>query len=86
MAPVSIGNHSKIVGRPADQPLIREFYRGVLGCTFTKESRAVDYIRFEQGFFLAVLYQDAVASPGAATNEASSRCSPSKTVHAGTKS
>jgi len=63
MAHVSIGNHSKIVARPADQELIRAFYRGVLGCTFTKESKEVDFIRFEQGFFLAVLYQDAVASP-----------------------
>lgn len=63
MAQVSIGNHSKIVARHADKQKIRAFYRGVLGCTLTKESKDVDYIRFHQGFFVAVLYQDAVAAP-----------------------
>jgi catechol 2,3-dioxygenase-like lactoylglutathione lyase family enzyme len=65
MAQVSIGNHSKIVARPADQERIRAFYRGVLGCTLTKESNDVDYIRFHHGFFVAVLYQDEVPSPEA---------------------
>jgi catechol 2,3-dioxygenase-like lactoylglutathione lyase family enzyme len=63
MANVSIGNHSKIIARKVDQERIRAFYRGVLGCAFTKESKDVDYIRFHEGFFLAVLYQDAVPSP-----------------------
>jgi catechol 2,3-dioxygenase-like lactoylglutathione lyase family enzyme len=65
MAQVSIGNHSKIVARHADQERIRAFYRGVLGCTLTKESKDVDYIRFQQNFFLAVLYQEEAASPEA---------------------
>jgi catechol 2,3-dioxygenase-like lactoylglutathione lyase family enzyme len=63
MANVSIGNHSKIIARHSDQERIRSFYRGVLGCVFTKESEDVDYIRFHEGFFLAVLYQDSVLSP-----------------------
>jgi catechol 2,3-dioxygenase-like lactoylglutathione lyase family enzyme len=63
MAHVSIGNHSKIIARPADQERIRAFYRGVLGCTFTKESKDVDYIRFHEAFFVAVLYQDTVPTP-----------------------
>jgi len=62
MTPVSIGNHSKIVARHADQERIRAFYRGVLGCTLTKESKDVDYIQFHEGFFIAVLYQDVVPS------------------------
>jgi catechol 2,3-dioxygenase-like lactoylglutathione lyase family enzyme len=62
MTTVSIGNHSKIVARHSDQERIRAFYQGVLGCTLTKESKDVDYIRFHQGFFLAVLYQEAVAT------------------------
>jgi hypothetical protein len=65
MAQVSIGNHSKIVARHADQERIRAFYRGVLGCTLTKESKDVDYIRFHQNFFVAVLYQEEAASPEA---------------------
>ena len=60
MAQVSIGNHSKIVARHADQERIRAFYRGVLGCTLTKESKDVDYIRFQPNFFVAVLYQEEV--------------------------
>lgn len=60
MATVSIGNHSKVVARHSDQERIRAFYQGVLGCVLTKESANVDYIKFHQGFFLAVLYQDAV--------------------------
>lgn len=58
MAHVSAGNHSKIIARHADQPQIRAFYQGVLGCELTKQSRDVDYIRFAGGFFMAVLYQD----------------------------
>ena len=65
MANVSLGNHSKIVARHADQERIRAFYRDVLGCELTKETKDVDYIKFHQGFFLAVLYQDAVESPEA---------------------
>ena len=65
MAQVSIGNHSKIVARHADQESIRAFYCGVLGCTLTKESKDVDYIRFHQNFFVAVLYQEEAASPEA---------------------
>jgi hypothetical protein len=65
MAHVSIGNHSKIVARHADQEVIRAFYQGVLGCALTKESKDVDYIKFHEDFFLAVLYQDAVPSPEA---------------------
>jgi len=62
MTTVSIGNHSKIVARSTDQDRIRSFYRDVLGCTLTKQSKEVDFIRFEGDFFLAVLYQDTVAS------------------------
>lgn len=62
MANVSIGNHAKIVARHADQERIRAFYRGVLGCDLTRESRDIDYLRFPEGFFLAVLYEDAVQS------------------------
>jgi len=62
MAHVSLGNHSKIVARHADQEQIRAFYRDVLGCVLTKESKHVDYIRFREGFFLAVLYQDSAVS------------------------
>jgi catechol 2,3-dioxygenase-like lactoylglutathione lyase family enzyme len=58
MATVSIGNHSKIVCSRADQSRIRAFYTDVLGCELTKQTPDVDYIRFEQGFFLAVLYGD----------------------------
>ena len=65
MAQVSIGNHSKIVARRTDQERIRAFYRGVLGCTLTKESKDVDYIRFHQNFFVAVLYQEEAGSPEA---------------------
>jgi hypothetical protein len=53
MANVSIGNHSKIIARHSDQERIRSFYRGVLGCVFTKESEDVDYIRFHEGYFQA---------------------------------
>ena len=63
MAHVSIGNHSKIIAHHTDQERIRAFYGGVLGCTFTTESKDVDFIRFHEGFFLAVLYQDTVPSP-----------------------
>jgi hypothetical protein len=62
MAHVSIGNHSKIIARHSDQEKIRAFYGGVLGCALTKKSKDVDYIRFHEGFFVAVLYQEAVAS------------------------
>jgi len=65
VAQVSIGNHSKIVARHADQERIRAFYRGVLGCSLTKESKDVDYIRFHQNFFVAVLYQEEAGSPEA---------------------
>ncbi len=58
MATVAIGNHSKIVSRRADQDRIRAFYKDVLGCQLTKQTPDVDYIRFDQGFFLAVLYSD----------------------------
>lgn len=58
MTTVSIGNHSKIVSRKSDQARIRTFYTEVLGCELRKQTPEVDYIRFEQGFFLAVLYQD----------------------------
>jgi catechol 2,3-dioxygenase-like lactoylglutathione lyase family enzyme len=63
MAHASIGNHSKIVARHSDQDRIRAFYRDVLGCTITKETKDVDYIRFHEGFFVAVLYQETVPSP-----------------------
>jgi hypothetical protein len=63
MATVSIGNHSKIVARPGEQDRIRSFYRDVLGCTLTKQMKDVDFFRFHEGFFMAVLYQDAAASP-----------------------
>jgi hypothetical protein len=46
MATVSLGNHSKIVALHADQERIRAFYRDVLGCTLTKRTKNVDYIRF----------------------------------------
>jgi catechol 2,3-dioxygenase-like lactoylglutathione lyase family enzyme len=58
MATISIGNHSKIVSSRADQARIRAFYRDVLGCELTKQTPDVDYIRFDEGFFVAVLYQD----------------------------
>jgi len=63
MATVTIGNHSKIVAPFAEQYRIRSFYRDVLGCTLTKETTKVDYVKFQDGFFMAVLYQDDVASP-----------------------
>lgn len=63
MTQVAIGTHAKIVARHADQQRIRAFYRDVLGCVLTKESRDVDYIRFAGGFFLAVLYRDAAPEP-----------------------
>ncbi len=63
MATITMGNHSKIVARPAEQDRIRSFYRDLLGCTLTKQTKDIDYIRFQDGFFIAVLYQDAVASP-----------------------
>ena len=62
MDTVSIGNHSKIIARRSDQERIRSFYRDVLGCTLTKETPDVDYIKFHEGFFVAVLYQDSVSS------------------------
>ena len=58
MANVSLGNHSKIVAPRADQARIRAFYTEILGCQLTKRTADVDYIRFGQNFFLAVLYQD----------------------------
>jgi catechol 2,3-dioxygenase-like lactoylglutathione lyase family enzyme len=58
MATVTIGKHSKIVSRRADQDRIRAFYKEVLGCELTKKTPEVDFIRFEGNFFLAVLYQD----------------------------
>ena len=58
MATVTIGNHSKIVARRADQARIRAFYNDVLGCELRKQTPDVDYIRFEDDFFLAILYQD----------------------------
>jgi catechol 2,3-dioxygenase-like lactoylglutathione lyase family enzyme len=58
MATVTIGNHSKIVSRRADQARIRTFYKEVLGCELTKQTPDADFIRFEGNFFLAVLYQD----------------------------
>jgi catechol 2,3-dioxygenase-like lactoylglutathione lyase family enzyme len=58
MATVTIGNHSKIVARRADQARIRAFYKDVLGCELTKQTLDADFIRFEGNFFLAVLYQD----------------------------
>lgn len=58
MATVSIGNHCKLVCRPADQARIRAFYADVLGCELTKQTPDVDFIRFDQGFFLAILYSD----------------------------
>jgi catechol 2,3-dioxygenase-like lactoylglutathione lyase family enzyme len=60
MSTVSIGNHSKIIARREDQARIRAFYRDVLGCRLTKETPDVDFIRFDEGFFVAVLYQDDV--------------------------
>jgi catechol 2,3-dioxygenase-like lactoylglutathione lyase family enzyme len=62
MATVSLGNHSKITARRAEQPKIRAFYRDVLGCTLTKQTEDVDYIKFRDGFFMAVLYQEGVSS------------------------
>jgi Glyoxalase-like domain len=62
MTTTSIGNHSKIIARHADQERIRAFYRGVLGGTLTKGSKEVDYIEMAGGFFLAVLYQEEVSS------------------------
>jgi len=58
MAHVSLGNHSKIVASFADQARLRAFYGEVLGCTFTKQTREVDYIKFQDSFFMAVLYQE----------------------------
>jgi catechol 2,3-dioxygenase-like lactoylglutathione lyase family enzyme len=58
MATVTIGNHSKIVAQRTDQGRIRSFYKDVLGCELTKQTPDVDYIRFEDNFFLAVLYAD----------------------------
>jgi catechol 2,3-dioxygenase-like lactoylglutathione lyase family enzyme len=63
MATITIGNHSKIVASPAEQDRIRSFYRDVLGCTLTKQTKNVDYFRFHEGFFMAVLYQEVVARP-----------------------
>ncbi len=62
MAHVSIGNHSKIVALRTEQARIRAFYEDVLGCELTKKTPDVDYIRFEDNFFLAVLYQDQALS------------------------
>ncbi|MEO7033160.1 MAG: VOC family protein [Polyangiaceae bacterium] len=62
MTNVSLGNHSKIVCRRADQSRIRSFYTDVLGCELTKQTSDVDYIRFGAGFFLAVLYQNEALS------------------------
>jgi hypothetical protein len=58
MATVTIGNHSKIVALRTEKEKIRSFYKDVLGCTLTKQTPDVDFIRFDEGFFLAVLYQD----------------------------
>jgi catechol 2,3-dioxygenase-like lactoylglutathione lyase family enzyme len=60
MATTTIGNHSKIIATHAEQERIRAFYRDVLGCTLTKQTKDVDYIRFHEGFFVAVLYQEQV--------------------------
>ncbi len=59
---VTLGNHSKIVARRAEQERIRAFYCEILGCTLTKRSDEVDFIRFADGTFMAVLYQEQVAS------------------------
>jgi hypothetical protein len=48
------------VARHSDQERIRASYQGVLGCLLTRESANVDYIKSHQGFFLAVLNQEAV--------------------------
>jgi hypothetical protein len=58
MATVTVGNHSKVVSRPADQARIRAFCRDVLGCELTKQTADVGMIRFEGDFFLTVLYSD----------------------------
>jgi catechol 2,3-dioxygenase-like lactoylglutathione lyase family enzyme len=63
MATVSIGNHSKVIVSHADQERVRSFYRDVLGCTLTKQTQNIDFIRFPEGFFLAVLYQERTSTP-----------------------
>ena len=60
MSPAAIGNHAKLTAHPSERLRIRQFYEDILGCEITKRSDQVDFFRFSGGFFLAVIYEDAV--------------------------
>jgi catechol 2,3-dioxygenase-like lactoylglutathione lyase family enzyme len=66
MNEVTLGNHSRLLAHHSEQERIRAFYCGVLGCTLTKQTKNVDYLRFPGPFFLAVLYQDQVPTAASA--------------------
>jgi catechol 2,3-dioxygenase-like lactoylglutathione lyase family enzyme len=56
----SIGNHAKFTARPGDRARIREFYQDVLGCTITRRSNEVDFLRLGDNFFFAAIYDNNV--------------------------
>jgi len=60
MAKISFGNHSSLRVPHRDQERVRRFYRDVLGCEVTRESRDVDNFRMGNSFFITFLYQEEV--------------------------
>jgi catechol 2,3-dioxygenase-like lactoylglutathione lyase family enzyme len=60
MVTASIGNHAKFTARPSDRPRIRAFYKDVLGCTITKQTNEIDFIRLGNDFFFAAIYDENV--------------------------
>lgn len=59
----NIGNHSRITALPAERARIRKFYVDVLGAKHTRRSDEIDFFRFGNDFFLAVIYDAARALP-----------------------
>lgn len=63
MRTATIGNHAKLTALRAERARIRDFYQGVLGCEITRRSDELDFFRLGDGFFFAVVNDDAVLPP-----------------------
>jgi catechol 2,3-dioxygenase-like lactoylglutathione lyase family enzyme len=57
MAKVALGNHAAVRVPLAERDKVREFYRDVLGCTFTREGNQKDDFRLGDDFYIAFLYE-----------------------------
>jgi glyoxalase superfamily protein len=63
MSSATFGEHANIRAVPADRPVIRNFFRNVLGAPQTRESDEVDIFRLGPNLYLGVAYSPYALPP-----------------------